>query len=127
MLILLPPSETKRDGGVAGSALALDALSFPELTSLRTTTVDATVALAADPEAALAALRSMLDQTNPLADEYARRIARLYAFLDTANSARAVAAIVRLATGTRPRIDGARVYLNGWILRTDALAALSGL
>lgn len=35
MLILLPPSETKRDGGADGSALALDALSFPELTSTR--------------------------------------------------------------------------------------------
>ena len=57
MLILLPPSETKRDGGVTGSALALDALSFPELTPLRATTVEATVALAADPEAALAALK----------------------------------------------------------------------
>lgn len=35
MLILLPPSETKRDGGADGSALALDALSFPELTATR--------------------------------------------------------------------------------------------
>lgn len=35
MLILLPPSETKRDGGAEGSALALPDLSFPELTAAR--------------------------------------------------------------------------------------------
>lgn len=35
MLLLLPPSETKRDGGVSGSALALAALSFAVLTPLR--------------------------------------------------------------------------------------------
>lgn len=56
--------------------------------------------VAEEPEAALAALRSMLDQTNPLADEYARRIAGLYAFRDTANSARAVAAIEKLRSGS---------------------------
>lgn len=35
MLILLPPSETKRDGGIAGSALDLGALSFPRLRRAR--------------------------------------------------------------------------------------------
>jgi hypothetical protein len=35
MLILLPPSETKRDGGEADSRLDLDSLSFPSLTRAR--------------------------------------------------------------------------------------------
>lgn len=35
MLILLPPSETKRDGGAAGSRLDLACLSFPELSAAR--------------------------------------------------------------------------------------------
>jgi cytoplasmic iron level regulating protein YaaA (DUF328/UPF0246 family) len=35
MLILLPPSETKRDGGVVDSRLDLAALSFPSLTGAR--------------------------------------------------------------------------------------------
>jgi cytoplasmic iron level regulating protein YaaA (DUF328/UPF0246 family) len=35
VLILLPPSETKRDGGVDGSRLDLDALSFASLTRAR--------------------------------------------------------------------------------------------
>ncbi|HEX4400877.1 MAG TPA: peroxide stress protein YaaA [Galbitalea sp.] len=35
MLILLPPSETKRDGGEADSRLDLDSLSYPSLTRAR--------------------------------------------------------------------------------------------
>jgi cytoplasmic iron level regulating protein YaaA (DUF328/UPF0246 family) len=41
MLVLLPPSETKRDGGVDGSALDLSALRFPELTPSRKATLSA--------------------------------------------------------------------------------------
>jgi cytoplasmic iron level regulating protein YaaA (DUF328/UPF0246 family) len=35
VLILLPPSETKRDGGVDGSSLDLGSLSFPQLAAQR--------------------------------------------------------------------------------------------
>lgn len=47
MLVLLPPSETKRDGG-DGPPLRWDALSHPELSPLRETLADELVALAAD-------------------------------------------------------------------------------
>jgi cytoplasmic iron level regulating protein YaaA (DUF328/UPF0246 family) len=56
VLVLLPPSETKRDGGHA-DALDLDALSFPELTDVRNALVDDVVRLAADPEAMMRALK----------------------------------------------------------------------
>ncbi|MDQ0895540.1 YaaA family protein [Agromyces ramosus] len=56
MLVLLPPSETKRAGG-SGAPLDLEALSFRELTAVRATLVDATVALAADPVSAVRALK----------------------------------------------------------------------
>ena len=50
MLILLPPSETKSDGGTGGP-LDLDSLALPELTPARETVIDAVVALADDPDA----------------------------------------------------------------------------
>ncbi|GAA1032775.1 MULTISPECIES: peroxide stress protein YaaA [Amycolatopsis] len=55
MLVLLPPSETKADGG-KGAPLDLDALSFPELNPVRAKLADALVELAADVPASLAAL-----------------------------------------------------------------------
>ncbi|MFB9908171.1 peroxide stress protein YaaA [Allokutzneria oryzae] len=55
MLVLLPPSETKAVGGY-GPPLDLDALSFPELTPVRSKLLDALVDLAADPAASMAAL-----------------------------------------------------------------------
>lgn len=55
MLVLLPPSETKADGG-RGGALDLEALSFPELNSTRAKLADALVELAADVPASIAAL-----------------------------------------------------------------------
>ncbi|MGW5748875.1 peroxide stress protein YaaA [Amycolatopsis sp. NPDC003861] len=55
MLVLLPPSETKADGG-RGGPLHLDGLSFPELNPTRTKLADALVELAADVPASIAAL-----------------------------------------------------------------------
>jgi hypothetical protein len=55
VLVLLPPSETKADGGTGG-VLHLDALSFPELNPVRRKLADALVDLAADVPASRAAL-----------------------------------------------------------------------
>jgi cytoplasmic iron level regulating protein YaaA (DUF328/UPF0246 family) len=57
MLILLPPSETKRAGGVEGSRLDLAALSFPSLTASRKVAVEAARRLARDPAASMTALK----------------------------------------------------------------------
>jgi cytoplasmic iron level regulating protein YaaA (DUF328/UPF0246 family) len=56
MLVLLPPSETKRDGG-EGAPLALDALSHPALRTRRAELVDGLIELSADPSAAMRALK----------------------------------------------------------------------
>ena len=55
VLVLLPPSETKRGGG-DGPPLRLDRLAHPELNPLRAELVDELVKLAADPAAARGAL-----------------------------------------------------------------------
>ncbi|CAM4193619.1 peroxide stress protein YaaA [Kibdelosporangium persicum] len=55
MLVLLPPSETKAEGG-NGPSLDLTALSFPELEPVRGKLVSALVDLASDVPASLAAL-----------------------------------------------------------------------
>ncbi|MGV0645317.1 peroxide stress protein YaaA [Mycolicibacterium sp. XJ879] len=55
MIVLLPPSETKRVGG-DGPPLRLDALSCPELTPMRTTLLDELVELAHDRPASRKAL-----------------------------------------------------------------------
>lgn len=48
MLLLLPPSETKRDGGEDGTCLDLAGLKFPGLTSARRRVVAATRALSSN-------------------------------------------------------------------------------
>ncbi|WP_280371431.1 peroxide stress protein YaaA [Nocardia wallacei] len=55
MLVILPPSETKSDGGALGP-LDLDALSLPQLTAVRDKLVTELVELSADPGAARKAL-----------------------------------------------------------------------
>ncbi|GMA26916.1 YaaA family protein [Arenivirga flava] len=66
--LILPPSETKREGGAPGSALDLSQLAFPELTAARAAVVDAAVELAGDAEATVRALKLGPKQ----ADEVAR-------------------------------------------------------
>ncbi len=56
MLLVLPPSETKRDGGIDGSTLHIDELAFPELTPHRVATLSSLKALSRNLTAATGAL-----------------------------------------------------------------------
>lgn len=56
MLILLPPSETKRVGGT-GRSLSLDRLRFPGLTEARRSLAEDVTALSLDTDASVAALK----------------------------------------------------------------------
>jgi uncharacterized protein len=57
VLLLLPPSETKRDGGTDGSSLDLSALRFASLTAARHKVLDDLARLSADPASAIRALK----------------------------------------------------------------------
>jgi hypothetical protein len=57
VLILLPPSETKRDGGAAGSRLDIGSLRFARLAAVRRRVLRAVTSLAKDEAATIAALR----------------------------------------------------------------------
>lgn len=57
MLILLPPSETKRDGGLEGSRLDLTGLSFPELNAARRRAMSALGEVSSELAAAMTALK----------------------------------------------------------------------
>lgn len=62
MLILLPPSETKRDGGREGSSLDLAALGFPELGAARRSALTALRKGSSNVAAALGALKLSASQ-----------------------------------------------------------------
>ncbi|MGH3647121.1 MAG: YaaA family protein [Micromonosporaceae bacterium] len=112
MLVLLPPSETKADGG-DGPPLDLDALSFPQLTPVRRKLADALVALADDVPASLAALglterqtaevtRNRALRTSPTLPALCRYTGVLYDALDVPGMSRAERrrAEARLAVGS---------------------------
>ena len=56
MIVVLPPSETKRDGGTDGAALDLSTLSFLEVTDERSAVLHALEELCAEPASAANAL-----------------------------------------------------------------------
>jgi uncharacterized protein len=112
VLVLLPPSETKLDGGT-GPPLRLSALAHPELTGLRAQLVDELVRLSADVAAARAALGLSAQQdaeiernarllTSPTAPALHRYTGVLYDALDVRSlrGAAAARARARLAVGS---------------------------
>lgn len=74
MLLLLPPSETKRPGG-DGAPLALDSLVLPSLRPQRDATVAALVALSADEDEAARVLKLSVRQRGEIAVNAALRVA----------------------------------------------------
>ncbi len=72
MLILLPPSETKRPGG-DGPPLRIPALALPSLGPEREATVDALVALSADEDEAARVLKLSVRQRGDIAANAALR------------------------------------------------------
>lgn len=74
MLILLPPSETKRPGGRA-RPLAVDGLALPGLAPQREAVIDALVALSADADAAARVLKLSERQRGDIVDNAALRTA----------------------------------------------------
>jgi cytoplasmic iron level regulating protein YaaA (DUF328/UPF0246 family) len=99
MLVLLPPSETKADGG-EHAPLDLGGLSFPELSPVRERLVSALVTLADDVPAGLAVLgvsekqttevtRNALLRTSPTQPAVRRYTGVLYDALDIATFTRA--------------------------------------
>ena len=112
MIVLLPPSETKRDGG-DGPPLRLAALGAPELGPLRATLVDELIALAADRPASRRALAISASQdaeidrnadllAAPTMPAIHRYTGVLYDALDVASlkGAAAARARARLAVGS---------------------------
>lgn len=72
MLVLLPPSETKRPGG-DGEAMRLEALSLPALRPQREAVTNALVALSADEDEAARVLKLSAKRRHEVADNAALR------------------------------------------------------
>jgi len=126
VLVLLPPSETKADGG-DGPPLDLTALTAPELTAVRTELVEALVKLAADVPASRAALGLSPKQDGEIARNASlwtsstmpavhRYTGVLYDALDVASLTRAQ----RARAGRRVAVGSA---LFGLVAADDAVPA----
>lgn len=81
MLVLLPPSETKRPGG-DGAPLDLDTLSLPALRSQREAVIDALVALSADADRAARVLKLSAKRLHEVLDNASLRTAPTMSAID---------------------------------------------
>ncbi|MET0797566.1 MAG: peroxide stress protein YaaA [Rhodococcus sp. (in: high G+C Gram-positive bacteria)] len=110
MLILLPPSETKSDGG-SGAPLDLDRLSLPSLLPLRRTLADALVRLSDDVDASITALGLGPTQVDEI-----ERNARLFASPTTPALRRYTGVLYdALGASTFTRAGRARADARLWI------------
>lgn len=110
VLILLPPSETKSDGG-SGAPLDLDRLSLPSLLPLRRTLADALVRLSDDVDASITALGLGPTQVDEI-----ERNARLFASPTTPALRRYTGVLYdALGASTFTRAGRARADARLWI------------
>lgn len=119
MLILLPPSETKRDGG-DGPPLDLGALSFPDLTAARRQTLSAVKALSRN----LAAAAGMLRLGPSSASEAARN--RVVATSPTMAALDRYDGVLFEALDAASLPDAARRFAGKHLAIGSALFGLSG-
>lgn len=138
MLILLPPSETKRAGG-DGPPLDVGALAFSALAPQRDAVVDALIALSADEDAAARVLKLSARQRGEVAVNAALRtsptlpaIDRYTGVLFDALDAASLSAVERRWVGAHVAIHSAPFGLVGALdaipaYRLGAAASLPGL
>jgi uncharacterized protein len=126
VLVLLPPSETKADGG-SGPPLDLTTLTAPELTPVRTVLADALVTLAADVPASRAALGLSATQDDEVARNAALRssptlpaLLRYTGVLYDALDVRSMTRAQRARAGRRLAVGSA---LFGLVSADDAVPA----
>lgn len=115
MLVLLPPSETKRDGG-ADVPLAFEPLGFPALTSTRSAVVDETVAMTASPDAAARALK--LGPKHAAAEVERNRVLR---------SAPTMHALLRYTGVLYDALDADSFTADQWRFAAESVAVQSAL
>jgi cytoplasmic iron level regulating protein YaaA (DUF328/UPF0246 family) len=115
VLVLLPPSETKRDGG-AGVPLAFESLAFPALTSIRAAVVDDTVAMTASPDAAARALK--LGPKHAAAEVERNRVLR---------SAPTMPALLRYTGVLYDALDAESLSDEQWRFASESVAVQSAL
>jgi len=131
VLVLLPPSETKADGG-SGGPLDLDALSFGELNPVRRKLADALVDLAADLPASRTALGLSEHQDTEVARNadlwHAPTMPALHRYTGVLYDALDIRSLTRAETGRANRRLAVASALFGVLRATDAIPAyrLSG-